>query len=277
MTASRVVTLLTDFGHRDPYVGILKAVFAQVDPQLPVIDLTHAIGPQNIVEGAFAWAIAVPYIPPGSVHLGVVDPGVGSDRALIVVEWGGHTFVAPDNGLVGGVIASDPGAAVVHRLEPSRWGAKVIRPGSSTTFHGRDLLAPAAAAIASGVPIADIADPYPKADLRRPWPDPAEEADGRRGVVLLNDHYGNAITNLRHPHETDSGAESPAPVEVRIAGGAARQIPVKSHYAAAEIGEEVAIYGSAGFLEIAVRDGSAQRRGVVPGVTVWCPHGRTVP
>ena len=140
-----LITLLTDFGSRDTYVGVLKGVIASVCPEAAVVDLTHAVPPQDIRAGAFHLLVACPYFPAGSVHLAVVDPGVGTDRRVVAVEAGGHTFVGPDNGLLRWIVewlAADSWRAV-QLTEPRYW----LAPASevSHTFHGRDIMAPVAA------------------------------------------------------------------------------------------------------------------------------------
>ena len=154
-----LITLLTDFGSRDTYVGVLKGVIAGICPEAAVVGLTHAVPPQDIRAGAFHLLVACPYFPAGSVHLAVVDPGVGTDRPLLAVEAGGHSFVGPDNGLLRWIVewlATDTWRAV-RLAEPRYW----LAPASevSHTFHGRDIMAPVAAHLAAGVALDRLGSP----------------------------------------------------------------------------------------------------------------------
>ena len=154
-----LITLLTDFGSRDSYVGVLKGVIAGICPKAAVVDLTHAVPPQDIRAGAFQLLVACPYFPAGSVHLAVVDPGVGTDRPLIAVEAGGHSFVGPDNGLLRWIVERLAGDSwrAVELTEPRYW----LAPASevSHTFHGRDVMAPMAAHLAAGVALERLGSP----------------------------------------------------------------------------------------------------------------------
>ena len=239
------IALLTDFGLLDPYVGTMKGVLAGLAPGVPVLDVTHGVPPQDVRVGALFLDAAWPHFPVGTVFVCVVDPGVGTRRRPIVVRAAGRLFVGPDNGLLGLL----PDAEVRQITAP--WG----NPSPSRTFHGRDLFAPVAARLATGSPFEDVG-PLVEDPVRVVLPLPV---DGR-GEVLYVDHYGNAVTNL-------PGADEGV---VRIRG---RVAPVVHTYAAATPGEAVALTGSTGRLEIAVRDGHAARElGLAPGTSVsWEP------
>ncbi len=229
MSASGPLVLLTDFGLEDPWVGVMRGVIASVDPALSVIDLTHAIPPQDVARGADVLAQGWRWFPVGSVFVAVVDPGVGTARAPLVARIEGRLFVGPDNGLCSRV-APD---ATDARLLPGSWGLAE----RSATFHGRDLFAPAAARLAAGRVRFEDAEPVDFTRL----------ADAPPGTVRSVDHFGNAITNL-------PGAQ----------GGVVRwrnlEVRVVSTYEEGEPEELIALTGSLGFLELAVRGGSARAR-----------------
>ena len=245
-----LITLLTDFGSQDAYVGVLKGVIAGICPEAAVVDLTHAVPPQDIRAGAFQLLVACPYFPAGSVHLAVVDPGVGADRRLIAVEAGGHFFVGPDNGLLRWSVEglAGDGWRAVQLTEPRYW----LAPASevSHTFHGRDIMAPVAAHLAAGVALERIGNPVGALE-GTPLPRPVRDGERLRGEILHVDHFGNAITNIRREQLSEPGGALRADIGSHSLCG-----PVKS-YAGAGVGEPLVIWGSAGFLEVAVREGSA--------------------
>ena len=258
-----LITLLTDFGSRDTYAGVLKGVIASICPEAAVVDLTHAVAPQDIRAGAFHLLVACPYFPAGSVHLAVVDPGVGTDRRLIAVEAGGHRFVGPDNGLLRWIVewlAADSWRAV-QLTEPRYW----LAPASevSHTFHGRDIMAPVAAHLAAGMALEQLGSPI-GALGGAPLPLPTRDGGRLRGEILHVDHFGNAITNVRREHLTAPGGALRVGIGPHSLCG-----PVES-YAGAGVGEPLVIWGSAGFLEVAVREGSAAGvLGIRSGDAVW--------
>jgi S-adenosylmethionine hydrolase len=187
---SGVIALLTDFGDSDIYVGVMKGVIKTIHPRAEFVDITHNIQPQNVRQAAFALLNAYRYFPAGTIFLVVVDPGVGSTRKPIGVQAGGHTFIAPDNGVLSYTLAEfDEGRIVeltnsVYQLFPP-----------SNTFHGRDIFAPAAAHIAAGVPLERLG---PLADRIFRLPIPMMKIEGNRiiGQVIHIDHFGNVITNI---------------------------------------------------------------------------------
>ncbi|HEV8114094.1 MAG TPA: SAM-dependent chlorinase/fluorinase [Planctomycetota bacterium] len=261
--ASGIVTLLTDFGADDPYVGMMKGVLLSAAPRLAIVDLSHGVPPQNLRVGAWFLAHAAAYFPPGTVHVAVVDPGVGSGRKLLVAEDAGHAYLAPDNGILGPVLSS---AARVFELDPTRFA----RTGASRTFHGRDILAPAAAALATGLsPEACGSGPVvPAAGVV--FPRPKRLAAGRiECEVLFADRYGNLILSAR---PADLAAEPTRGGGIEgtwIVEAAGRTIPVRGVYAEAAPGELLALVDSYGALEIAVREGNAAARlGLRQGDTV---------
>jgi S-adenosylmethionine hydrolase len=240
---SPVVTLLTDFGTRDGYVGAVKGVLLARRPGVTLVDLTHDIPPGDVAAGAFVLGQAAPWFPPGTVHLAVVDPGVGSERRAVACALGAQLYVAPDNGLLTRVLES---VDAVRAHEISR--AALRLPAPSDVFHGRDLFAPAAAYLASGAPLAGVGPALEVASLvRTAWPRPSLAPGAGEGQVVYVDRFGNLVTNL--------------PVAPEAAGGIARlagqEIPVRRTYSDVEPGSLVALRGSSGLLEIACNRGSA--------------------
>jgi S-adenosylmethionine hydrolase len=240
-----VITLTTDFGTRDPFVGIMKGVLAGRAPEARVIDLTHGIPPQDVFAGALALRAAVPYFPSRTIHVAVVDPGVGGPRRPLCVETADAVFVGPDNGLLS--LAAPAGAVsrIVHLTD-----ARFLLPAPSSTFHGRDVFAPVAAALATGTPPASLGDSVDDM-VRLDVPVPAIEPGRVRGEVIYVDHFGNLVTNV--PAETVTRLGQTAEVQVR----GTRIVGVSPSYGAVAPGSAVAVVGSWGLVEVAVRDGSA--------------------
>lgn len=245
------VTLLTDFGLRDPYVGIMKGVIARLAPEARFIDLCHDLPPQDVRAGAYALSTAWRYFPANTIHLAVVDPGVGSARVPVAFEFGGHHFVGPDNGLFGAVWSEEvefdgdpPSPPVARDLSglPAPDGGDGVR---SSTFHGRDLFAPAAGRLARGDALESLGSATRLSDVR-PWPAPVRDGPVVRGEVIAIDRFGNLITNIR---PTGPG---------RFRSG--REFPRVDHYAEVAVGDALSLVGSAGYGELSVRDGSAADR-----------------
>jgi S-adenosylmethionine hydrolase len=239
----QIITLLTDFGTADTYAGVMKGVIAGIAPQAKVIDLTHGVSPQGVRAGAFHLLAAYSYFPTGTIHVAVVDPGVGTARDIVAVRAGDYTFIGPDNGLlrwaVDAATGSGPAPAIVA-VENTAYRL----PHVSRTFHGRDIMAPAAAHLANGVPLESLGPSRPDL-VGEPLPQPAMTSRGIEGTVLHVDHFGNCVTNLR--------AVAPGSrVYVN-----SREARVVQTYADGAEGELVALVSSAGFLEIAVRGGNA--------------------
>jgi len=240
----RTVTLTTDFGVRDPYVAAMKGVLLDICPNVRIVDLTHEIGPQNIAEGALFLAGAVPYFPKETIHVAVIDPGVGTERRPIVLRTLEQYIVCPDNGL----------AALLVRQSP--WEARVIsnsafmRDTISPTFHGRDIFAPAAAHLASGAPFDQVGSPI-ESLVTLAWPEPTVDASGAiHGQVVHVDRFGNLITNIHH-----SMVREPASASVHL--GAHALDGIQSTYGELPLGKPLTLFGSSGYLEIAVNSGSA--------------------
>jgi S-adenosylmethionine hydrolase len=245
-----IITLLTDFGTRDPFVGVMKGVMLSIAPGATLVDLTHDVLPQDIAQGAFLLGDSVGYFPPGTVHLAVVDPGVGGSRRPLAVHGNGHFFVGPDNGLFTDVMALS-GAVEAVELANARYR----RPDVSATFHGRDVFAPAAAHLAAGVPLSELG-PRVTNPVRLPPPVVTVEADHILAQVLHVDTFGNALTTLKTSVlQQWLGPRPHAGVHVRcgrlLAHGLVRT------FSDVEVGAPVAYPGSSGVLELAIRNGNA--------------------
>jgi S-adenosylmethionine hydrolase len=236
MSMRPIVTLITDFGTADGYVGEMKGVLVSRAANVQVVDITHDIPPGDIDRARLTLARVWRRFPPRSIHLVIVDPGVGSSRAAIVVQSDGRYLIGPDNGVLSPALL-DPAA---HIRELS------IDPSAAPTFHGRDAFAPAAAALARGESFESLGREFAKPVLRR-TPEPVRNADGSvDGEVISVDRFGNAITNLI--------LLRPGSIET-----AAARVPIGRTYSVVDVGGSVAVVGSTGFIEIAVRGGDAAR------------------
>jgi S-adenosylmethionine hydrolase len=246
--ANGLITLTTDFGTADHFVGTMKGVILGIAPRARIIDITHEIAPYELNEAAFVIAQAWSYFPKGTVHVVVIDPSVGSARRPILAEARGQYFIAPDNGVLSMIYAAAPTKVRVIS------NAKLMGKQVSRTFHGRDIFAPAAAHLAHGVPAArfgkTIADPVrsfllkPTQLSRRDW----------SGAVLKVDRFGNLITNL---HIDDFPEVKTRPIELRV--GLERIHRLALTYSETAIGELAAIVGSSGYIEVAANQNSAAK------------------
>lgn len=263
VTVSHIITLLTDFGTQDTYVGVMKGVIASICPQATVIDLTHEVPPQDIATGAFLLDVSVDYFPPGTVHVAVVDPGVGTDRKPTAIQTDRAFFVGPDNGIFTLVLHRYRVLQAVHLDNP-----KYHLPSKSTTFHGRDVFAPVAAHLAGGVPLEELGTPITRLQ-RLPLPRIRVEWQGIRATVVHIDRFGNAITNLTHADYRSWCArwDVKEPI-VRIGQGTL--LAIHQTYGDVPVGQPLALFSSSGRLEIAVNGGSAQQTfGLRRGDVVW--------
>jgi S-adenosylmethionine hydrolase len=242
-----LITLLTDFGTQDHYVAAMKGVILGICPNAQIIDITHDIPPFQIGAGAYTLAQAVPTFPQGAVHVAVVDPGVGSARRAIAARAGGHLFIAPDNGLLSLV----PGAAhqkTVFEITNSR----LFRRPVSKTFHGRDIFAPVAAHLAGGVALTKVGPrlaAWNKGNELTPQPD---GSGGWNGRVLSIDRFGNIVTPF---HWKDFAAVAQRPSRLRI--GSLTVTDFAETFDSMPVGRVALIRGSADFLEVCLRQGSA--------------------
>ena len=247
--AAPTVTLTTDFGLSDHFVGVMKGVILGIDPGVRIVDITHEVPPFEITEGAFVIAQAYRYFPRRTVHVIVVDPGVGSTRRPILAEMGGQYFIAPDNGVLSMVFAREEKRRVRH-ITNERF---FLRP-VSTTFHGRDVFAPAAGHLASGISAARFGkriEDYVKLPVAKPM------RTSKRiwtGTILKIDRFGNLITNL---HIDDFPEVKTRPFELNA--GLEMISRFASTFSDGVVGELFVIVGSSGYLEVAVNQGSAAK------------------
>lgn len=256
MKPSGVITLLTDFGLDDPFVGVMKGVIVSRFPDAKIFDLSHAVPPQQIELAALWLELSIPWFPAGTVHVVVVDPKVGSERAAVAYRAGDHLFVAPENGVCDRALAR-AGDVEARRLEP----AELTDRAPSATFHGRDVFAPAAAELASGRrSFEELGRPHAFQPILVS-PRANADSDGVSGEVVWVDRFGNLVTNVEARTLSELGS---AAVVVRD-----RRCRMVETYASAAPGELIALVNSFDRLEIAVREGSAaELLGVTRGAPV---------
>jgi S-adenosyl-L-methionine hydrolase (adenosine-forming) len=244
-----IITLTTDFGARDPWVGIMKGVILGICPAARLVDLSHVIGAQDVLDGALCLEAAVGFFPRGTIHLAVVDPGVGGTRRPMALQTGGQCYVGPDNGLFSLALERDGGRVEAVELTAREYRLSPV----SRTFHGRDIFAPAAAHLASGVPLERLGramtDP-----VRLVLPSSRHEDGLVAGEVIGADRFGNLLTSVTE--EDLAGLDGPLGLVVEI-GGIRVGAPVIA-YSDAPPGGVGAVVGSTGRLEVFVREGSAQ-------------------
>jgi len=247
-TDMTTLSLTTDFGLTNGFVGVMKGVIYGIAPEVKIVDITHLVRPQNVREGAYALWRAAPFFPPGSIHVAVVDPGVGTERRPLGARLGEQFYIAPDNGLLTPLIedAERAGEAVefVHLDNPRYWLPRVSR-----TFHGRDIFSPCGAYLATGVPLNELGTPITD-PMRLPLPHPEKTQDGWRAHVTIIDIFGNLTTDL--PAAFLAGCQN---VLFRLRGHEVNGL-VES-YGHRRPGEVVALIDSEEFIEIAVVNGSA--------------------
>lgn len=255
-----LITLLTDFGVADGYVGIMKGVIRGIAPSVQIVDLSHEVAPQDIRAGALILRSAVPFFPRETVYVAVVDPGVGSARAAVVVRSRrGSFFVGPDNGLLTPAVEADGGAVGIWRIENPAY----IRSMVSQTFHGRDVFAPAAAHLVTGAAAERFGTGLPSLTPLA-LPEPERAATRVRGEVIYVDRFGNLVTNI-----SQSDLDAVATTGVSVSMPNVPDVPYVTAYAHAAPNAPLAIINSWGLLEIAVRDGNAARQlGAAQGAVV---------
>ena len=253
MSDTRIVTFTTDFGLNDPFVGIMHGVVLNIHPETSIVDISHAVASYDVFDGAWTIAQAYRFFPPRTVHVVVVDPGVGGTRRPIIVETDDYVFVAPDNGVLSLVEMREPKFTVRH-VTAERYFLQPV----SQTFHGRDVFSPVAGWLSKGVAPAEfgpeISD-YARLAL------PAVERVGEnslRGVVLKVDKFGNLITNIGEQDAPALFTAAPPAVNILIAGQTITR--VCRSYAEGGEDEFFAIVGSSGYLEIAARQASAAEK-----------------
>jgi S-adenosylmethionine hydrolase len=236
-----LITLLTDFGTADSYVAEMKAAILRVAPDATMVDISHSVPPGDIRSAAYLLGRSWQRFPPGTVHLAVVDPGVGTERDALALTTGGHGFVGPDNGIFTWPFRSGEVEAVTLAVPAS----------ASPTFHGRDLFAPAAGALANGTPLGRLGEPFDGSPRLLAYTVPHYEGKSVVGEVLYVDRFGTLVTNLTTEHVPPYAVLEVEGLDIG---------PLRRTYGDVPTGGLLAYVGSGGAVEIAVRDGSAARR-----------------
>jgi len=245
---AHIITLTTDFGSRDAYVAAMKGVMLSIHASATLVDVTHEVAPQDVMEAAFVLRDAAPHFPPGTVHLAVVDPGVGSSRRAVALSHGGQIFVGPDNGLFTLLVGSREPDKLVVLDKPEFWRTET----PSTTFHGRDIFAPVAAHLAGGHSLDEVGSPGQALEPLH-WALPIADEQGIQGWVVHVDHFGNCITNIPRKLFEDRRAGR----AVKCYVGTAIVAGLSTTYADVAAGEPLMLFGSGDVLEIAVNTGNA--------------------
>lgn len=243
------ITFLTDFGTTDPYVGAMRGAALSVNPDVQLVDLSHEVVPHDIADAGYLLGQAFRYFPAGTIHLAVVDPGVGSERRILAAEVEGHVLMAPDNGLLSVALRGDEPDRVI-----SVTNTAFYRHPVSLTFHGRDVFAPVAAHLTLGVALDKMGaavDDYVRADVAT-----ARRGEGLvEGQVIHVDYFGNLITNISRQDVEALRHECPGELTVSI--GATPVGPVHHTYAEVGVGDLLAVIGGGGLLEVSANQGSA--------------------
>lgn len=247
-----VITLMTDFGIKDGNVGVMKGVIWGICPSAQVSDLSHTIEAQNIREASYILARSATYFPKGSVHVVVVDPGVGTKRRPMVARIGDWFYVGPDNGTISGLL---------ERAEFSGWQTQFVElnrikywlPSVSFVFHGRDIFSPVAAHVANGVPLDQLGTPFTD-PVRLELPKPQRTEDGWRGEVIQIDHFGNLSSNIRAEH-LGTALERKDNIVVRFNGTEIHGLV--NTFGERHVGDVIALMGSTGNLDVSVVNGDA--------------------
>ncbi|ELS05057.1 hypothetical protein Xen7305DRAFT_00047960 [Xenococcus sp. PCC 7305] len=247
MSKNKIVALLTDFGLQDVYVGVMKGAIAKINPQLQVIDLTHEIPPQDLIAARFALLNAYRYFPENTVYVAVVDPGVGSDRRGIAIQFPHGWLVGPDNGIFSGILDVSPAIKAVELNNSQYW----LIPNPSNTFHGRDIFATVGAYLAQGLSLESLGKTIALESLATLSLTELRVGETSiAGCIQYCDRFGNLVTNI--PADLLGGQNW----QIEISG---QNIPVVKTYSDVAIAKPLALVGSHGYLEIAVNGGNAQQ------------------
>lgn len=244
-----IITLTTDFGYKDPFVGIMKGVIAGISPQAQVVDLSHGIPPQDVMAGALVLRHSVCYFPRGTIHVAVVDPGVGSARRPLLIDSNGQYLIGPDNGVLSLALNDKRAHRVVQLSNP----VYHLRP-TSATFHGRDIFAPVAAYLSLGINAAAFGEAIDDF-IRLTWPAVTKSAQSIEGEIIYIDGFGNLYTNIQEREL----ATFPQP-DLTVAMGDVAIHGLARNYDAGANGRFIALVNSWGLLEIALYKDSAARR-----------------
>ncbi len=250
LVANAIITLTTDYGTDDHLVGTVKGVILKINPEVTIVDITHHVTPFDLLDGALAIGAAYSYFPPKTIHVVIVDPGVGTERRPLLVSGQNHYFIAPDNGVLSLVYEREPNVVVRHATAEHYF----LQP-LSKTFHGRDVFAPVAAWLSKGwqtPAMGDEIQDYKKMALPRPKPGAA----GVKGLVLKVDPFGNLVTNFR-AEDLSKEAQNGGGLKMQVGTHAVSRIV--DTFARGKTGETIAYLGSSGYLEIAINKGNASR------------------
>jgi S-adenosylmethionine hydrolase len=250
MTTRHIITLLTDFGNQDPYVGAMKGVILSLNPEAVLVDLTHEVPPQDTIAGAFLLSEAAPYFPPGTIHLAVVDPGVGTPRRALAAKARDKFWVGPDNGLFHLAFQEAPDLELVSLGNPD-----YFRESVSSTFQGRDIFAPVAAHLSLGTPLHALGPPITD-PVALSWPQATFTPEAVRGEIVYVDGFGNLVSNIKG---SDLLAWLSEKSHVIILGSLTLK-GLAHTYGDVASGEFLALVGSHGYLEIACARGNAAKR-----------------
>lgn len=254
----KIITLTTDFGQKDYYVSAMKAVMLEILPDVRFIDISHEIPPQDIMAGSWVVKNSTPLFPEKTVHLVVVDPGVGTDRNPVAVQVNNQYYIGPDNGIFS-LLTDQHDFKAIRLSNQTYW-----RDSPSNTFHGRDIFAPVAAHLAAGVSLEELGTPIDDL-VRYRWAEPIADKDGIQGWILHIDRFGNLISNLSEEliNEVISGKE------VKIYVGNTILDEIVTTFGSVPEGEPAALIGSSGMLEIGINKGSAEEMlGVQKGAQI---------
>jgi S-adenosyl-L-methionine hydrolase (adenosine-forming) len=244
-----IITLTTDFGYTDPFVGIMKGVILRITPDVQIVDLNHGIAPQDIRAAALTLAASFDNFAEGTIHVAVVDPGVGSERRPILVESADHYFIGPDNGVLSLALERNESSRIVD-LSNETYHLQ----SKSHTFHGRDVFAPVAAHLARGVSVGELGAPL-KDCVRLRWPSVERAGESVLGEILYIDRFGNLFTNIRQ-----RDLMSVAPEKIRVRLGEINISGLSPNYAAGQNGGCIAVINSWGLIEVAIfRESAASR------------------
>lgn len=245
-----IITLTTDYGTGDHLVGVLKGVILKINPDVTIVDITHEVTPFDLLDGALAIASAYAYFPPRTIHVVIVDPGVGTERRPLLVSGQNQYFIAPDNGVLSGVFEKEQNFLVRHLTSEHYF----LQPVSKT-FHGRDVFAPVAAWLSKNWQPGSMGDEI--ADFKRfALPKPKEADGGLKGVILKVDSFGNLMTNFR---AEDLPTEASEKGEVKLQLGTYAVTRLVPTFASGNAGEAIAFVGSSGYVEIGVNKGNASK------------------
>jgi len=246
-----VITLLTDFGYQDAYVGIIKGVITGINPVVKIIDICHNVSPQNILNGAYLLYTSYKYFPAGTIHVAIVDPGVGSKRDIVCVKTRNYLFVVPNNGILSFVVKEEKPEYIIRITNN-----KYFLPSISNTFHGRDIFAPVAAYLSLEIKLRQLGKKINQLELLDILAVKAKNNEQLEGNIIYVDRFGNLITNITKQHIKSLEINYKY---LKILIGKKKIVGMSKNYADVNKGKPLALFGSTGFLEISISHGNAQK------------------